>query len=137
MGKLRNDLNAFKEQQRELNQGFIERLNSLDAQNQKSTIRSNENIEAIQTIDQIRNLSENFFPFDNRIKRIEELNPDIRSLKEQFEKKNEPILTGVQNQSIQYKLDSFDERIKKLEALNQAKDTQVVFTNLIRFINWL
>ena len=27
MGQLRNDLNAFKDQQRELNQSFIERLN--------------------------------------------------------------------------------------------------------------
>jgi len=68
--------------------------------------------------------------------RFNSVETDIQSLKEQSEKKNEPILTGVQNLSIQYKLDSFDERIKKLEALNQAKETQVVFTNLIRFINW-
>ena len=58
--------------------------------------------------------------------RFNSVETDIQSLKEQSEKINGPILTGVQNQSIQYKLDSFDERIKKLEALNQAKDPQVV-----------
>ncbi len=75
MGQLRNDLNAFKEQQRELNQSFIERLNSLEVRNQKSTIRSNENTESITTIVQIRNILEKLISFDDRIKRIEELNP--------------------------------------------------------------
>ncbi len=76
MGQLRNDLNAFKEQQRELNQSFIERLNSLEVQKQNVTSRSNENTEAILTIVQIRNISEKLISFDDRIKRIEELNPD-------------------------------------------------------------
>jgi len=75
MGQFRNDLNAFKEQQRELNQSFIERLNSLEVQNQKSTIRSNENTESITTIVKIRNILEKLISFDDRIKRIEELNP--------------------------------------------------------------
>ena len=76
MGQLRNDLNAFKEQQRELNQSFIERSNSLEVQKQNLTSRSNENTEAIPTIVQIRNISEKLISFDDRIKRIEELNPD-------------------------------------------------------------
>ena len=76
MGQLKNDLNAFKEQQRELNQSFIERLNSLEVQKQNLTSISNENTEAIPTIVQIRNISEKLISFDDRIKRIEELNPD-------------------------------------------------------------
>jgi hypothetical protein len=58
--------------------------------------------------------------------RFNSVETDIESLKEQSEKINGPILTGVQNQSILNKLDSFDERIKKLEAFKQAKDTQVI-----------
>ena len=76
MGQLRNDLNAFKQQQRELNQSFIERLNSLEVQKQNLTSRSNENTETVLIIDQIRNISEKLISFDDRIKRIEELNPD-------------------------------------------------------------
>jgi hypothetical protein len=71
MGKIREDLNAFKEQQRELNQDLIERLNSLEVQ----TKRSNENTEAISTIVQIKNILEKLISFDDRLKRIEELNP--------------------------------------------------------------
>jgi hypothetical protein len=71
MGKIREDLNAFKEQQRELNQDLIERLNSLKVQ----TKRSNENTEAISTIVQIKNILEKLISFDDRLKRIEELNP--------------------------------------------------------------
>ncbi len=66
MGQLRNDLNAFKEQQRELNQSFIERLNSLEVQKQNVTSRSNENTEAILTIVQIRNISEKLISFEIR-----------------------------------------------------------------------
>ena len=65
--------------------------------------------------------------------RFNSVETDIQSLKEQSEKINGPISAGVQNQRIQYELDSFDERIKKLEALNQAKVTQVDFINLILF----
>ena len=72
MTKLRNDLNDFKEQQRELNQSFIERLNSLEIKNKEST-RSTENAESIPIIVQIRNILEKLISFDDRIKKIEEL----------------------------------------------------------------
>jgi hypothetical protein len=72
MTKLRNDLNDFKEQQRELNQSFIERLNSLEIKNKEST-RSTENAESIPIIFQIRNILEKLISFDDRIKKIEEL----------------------------------------------------------------
>ena len=72
MTKLRNDLNDFKEQQRELNQSFIERLNSLEIKNKEST-RSTENAESITIIVQIRNILEKLISFDDRIKKIEEL----------------------------------------------------------------
>ena len=76
MGQLKNDLNAFKEQQRELNQSFIERLNSLEVQKQNLTSGSNENTETIPTFVQIKNILEKLISFDDRIKRIEELNQD-------------------------------------------------------------
>ena len=72
MTKLRNDLNDFKEQQRELNQSFIERLNSLEIKNKEST-RSTENADSIPIIVQIRNILEKLISFDDRIKKIEEL----------------------------------------------------------------
>ncbi len=75
MYQLRNDFNIFKEQQREMNQSFIERLNTLEIQNQKSTIKSSENTESIPIIVQIRNILEKLISFDDRIKRIEELDP--------------------------------------------------------------
>ena len=58
--------------------------------------------------------------------RFNSVETDIQSLKKQSEKMNRPISTGVQNQSIQYELDSFNERIRKLETLNQVKESQVV-----------
>jgi len=76
MGQLKNGLNAFKEQQRELNQSFIERLNSLEVQKQNLTSGSNENTETIPTFVQIKNILEKLISFDDRIKRIEELNQD-------------------------------------------------------------
>ena len=75
MSQLRNDFNIFKEQQREMNQSFIERLKTLEIQNQKSTIKSSENTESIPIIVQIRNILEKLISFDDRIKRIEELDP--------------------------------------------------------------
>jgi len=75
MYQLRNDFNIFKEQQREMNQSFIERLKTLEIQNQKSTIKSSENTESIPIIVQIRNILEKLISFDDRIKRIEELDP--------------------------------------------------------------
>ena len=58
--------------------------------------------------------------------RFNSVETDIQSLKKQSEKMNRPISTGVQNQSIQYELDSFNEKIRKLETLNQVKESQVV-----------
>jgi hypothetical protein len=51
MGKIREDFNAFKEQQSKLNQNLIERLNSLEVQ----TRRSNEKTNAIPLIVQKNN----------------------------------------------------------------------------------
>jgi hypothetical protein len=71
MGKLRDDINVFKEQQVELNQSLTQRLRLLEDQNQNSVRRFNENNEQFATVVQISNISEKLISFDDRIKRLE------------------------------------------------------------------
>jgi hypothetical protein len=75
MGQLKSELNAYKEHQKELNQNLIQRLNSLEVKNQNSIRRFNENSQQFATVVQIKKLVDKLTLFDNRIKRLENLNP--------------------------------------------------------------
>ena len=75
MGQLKSEFNAFKEHQKELNQNLIQRLNSLEVKNQNSIRRFNENSQQFATIVQIKKLVDKLTLFDDRIKRLEDLNP--------------------------------------------------------------
>ena len=74
MGQLKSEFNAFKEHQKELNQNLIQRLNSLEVKNQNSIRRFNENSQQFATVVQIKNLVDKLTLFDDRIKRLEDLN---------------------------------------------------------------
>ena len=65
MGKIREDFNAFKEQQSKLNQNLIERLNSLEVQ----TRRSNEKTNAIPLIVQKNTILGKLISLNDRLKR--------------------------------------------------------------------
>ena len=75
MGKLRNDFDAFKEQQTQLNQNMTERLLSLEVHNQNSVSKLIENTEPIATVVQIRSILEKLISFDDRIKILENPSP--------------------------------------------------------------
>ena len=82
MVKLRNDFDVFKQQQIELNQSFIKRLHSLEAQTQNSVKSFNENNEqfAIAVV-QVRNILEKHISLEDRIKRLENLNSSKKQVK--------------------------------------------------------
>ena len=75
MGQLKSEFNAFKEDQKELNQNLIRRLNSIEIKNQNSIRRFNENSQQFATIVQIKKLVDKLTSFDDRIKRLEDINP--------------------------------------------------------------
>jgi len=75
MGQLKSEFNAFKEHQKGLNQNLIQRLNSLEVKNQNSIRRFNENSQQFATVVQIKNLVDKLTSFDDRIKRLEDLDP--------------------------------------------------------------
>ena len=75
MDQSKNEFNAFKEHQKELNQNLIQRLNSLEVKNQNSIRRFYENSQQFATVVQIKNLVDKLTLFDDRIKRLEDLNP--------------------------------------------------------------
>ena len=78
MGKLRNDLNAFKEKQAELNQNMAQRLLTLEVQTQNSIERQNVNSQRFATVVQISDILEKLGSFDDRVKRLEDPNPLLR-----------------------------------------------------------
>ena len=72
MDQSKNEFNAFKEHQKELNQNLIQRLNSLEVKNQNSIRRFYENSQQFATVVQIKNLVDKLTSFDDRIKRLED-----------------------------------------------------------------
>ena len=68
MSEFRNQLNAFKEQQTELNQNFLERLNSLEEQNKNTN-------EPLSALVQIGTILEKLATFDDRLKKLEFQSP--------------------------------------------------------------
>ncbi len=75
MDQSKNEFNAFKEHQKEPNQNLIQRLNSLEVKNQNSIRRFYENSQQFATVVQIKNLVDKLTSFDDRIKRLEDLDP--------------------------------------------------------------
>ena len=77
MGQLKNEFNAFKEQQTELNQSIIQRLNSIEAGNQ-SVIRQIEEYNGIiSTVVQIQSMRNELVAFEGRIRILEGLNQSL------------------------------------------------------------
>ena len=72
MDQSKNEFNAFKEHQKELNQNLIQRLNSLEVKNQNSIRRFHENSQQFATVVQIKNHVDKITSFDDRIKRLED-----------------------------------------------------------------
>ncbi len=77
MDKLRNDFNAFKEQQTDLNRSVMERLDTLETQNHNSARRLNDNTDVLQE----RSIPEKLISFDARIQRLENQNPVNKKVK--------------------------------------------------------
>jgi hypothetical protein len=67
MGKLRNDFNAFKEQQTELNQNMAQRLLTFKVQTQNSIERQNKNSQRFAIVVQISDILEKLGLFDDRV----------------------------------------------------------------------
>ena len=79
MGQLKNEFNAFKEQQTELNQSIIQRLNSIEAGNQSVIRQIEEYNGTISTVVQIQSIRNELVAFEGRIKILERLNQFIDS----------------------------------------------------------
>jgi hypothetical protein len=79
MGQLKNEFNAFKEQQTELNQSIIQRLNSIEAGNQRVIRQIEEYNGTISTVVQIQSIRNELVAFEGRIRILERLNQFIDS----------------------------------------------------------
>jgi hypothetical protein len=79
MGQLKNEFNAFKEQQTELNQSIIQRLNSIEAGNQSVIRQIEEYNGTISTVVQIQSMRNELVAFEGRIRILEGLNQSIDS----------------------------------------------------------
>jgi len=79
MGQLKNEFNAFKEQQTELNQSIIQRLNSIEAGNQSMRRQTEEYNGTISTVVQIQSIRNELVAFEGRIKILERLNQSTDS----------------------------------------------------------
>ena len=74
MDQLKNEFNAFKEQQMELNQSVIQRLNSIEAGNQSMRRQTEEYNGATSTAVQIQSIRNELVSFEARIRVLEYLN---------------------------------------------------------------
>ena len=79
MDQLKNEFNAFKEQQMELNQSVIQRLNSIEAGNQSMRRQTEEYNGTISTVVQIQSIRNELVAFEGRIKILERLNQSTDS----------------------------------------------------------
>ena len=79
MGQLKNEFNAFKEQQTELNQSIIQRLNSIEAGNQSMRRQTEEYNGTISTVVPIQSIRNELVAFEGRIRILEGLNQSIDS----------------------------------------------------------
>ena len=79
MGQLKNEFNAFKEQQTELNQSIIQRLNSIEAGNQRVIRQIEEYNGTISTVVQIQSIRNELVAFEGRIRILERLNQSTDS----------------------------------------------------------
>ena len=77
MGQLKNEFNAFKEQQTELNQSIIQRLNSIEAGNQSVIRQIEEYNGTISTAVQIQSMRNELVAFEGRIRILEGLNQSL------------------------------------------------------------
>ena len=77
MGQLKNEFNAFKEQQTELNQSIIQRLNSIEAGNQSMRRQTEEYNGTISTVVPIQSIRNELVAFEGRIRILEGLNQSI------------------------------------------------------------
>ena len=77
MGQLKNEFNAFKEQQTELNQSIIQRLNSIEAGNQSVIRQIEEYNGTISTVVQIQSMRNELVAFEGRIRILEGLNQSL------------------------------------------------------------
>ena len=77
MGKLRNDFNAFREQQDKLNQSLIKQLQSIKVQNESAMGQRHQCIENTSATAKIRLIFAKLTSFNERIRALEALNQVI------------------------------------------------------------
>ena len=77
MDQLKNEFNAFKEQQMELNQSVIQRLNSIEAGNQSMRRQTEEYNGTISTVVPIQSIRNELVAFEGRIRILEGLNQSL------------------------------------------------------------
>ena len=71
MGKLRNDFNAFKEDQRQVNQSLMEHLRLIRAQNESLSEQRHQCIENRSALIKIRIIFSKIAQYDERIRTLE------------------------------------------------------------------
>jgi len=79
MGKLKNEFNAFKEQQQALNETFKERIHSIDAKVQSFKPQTEEYNENFNTANQIQSIRNEFAKFELRIRGLEALKQETNT----------------------------------------------------------